>query len=781
MYLSSLPGKPRLSPYIQAEIPMLRCLYQEVDHYVTSVLVEIFNNEPNLSENDPIMSELLSHIINKGKVCGINLKANRKKQTQSYSHKINGVFKVSECRAAQDILQKTRFPKFLCHPPCSFCRILKNTLKRTTTNTSRADTDFSERPKHWIEALISPLGRQNQPKQTKDPVAETKVIEIAGERVEGGKVIKSPLAGRTDVRKTIRNTEIYVSPERRLEFHTGQRIDRKLQYAMVKRNRMFSRISFEIGRETHTILVNITATESFWRLMQRLLNSFQLHRPATKRLEYKRSTDAVIRYRPNEWTTNITVDHLEFGSLTITSVPVSVLKLLLHMFNRSFRAVCDPSAVVGRYQVPEICRYRLTSKRVHLRNESHRIYNDNLRDTLQLKHGFSFWRYFPRVRDINIVCKSSTAVLENDTTAAKEEDSKITNEIHASGTKAISETILYDGSYSLSEHSTKIIEDMHTNLDIPGDQRTRIYDAETKDVHANLEERDVCISLDTEDKGAAAPSSFADEYAKAKEGAKAKDYQTFNVQVPDNLLHIKIPFIDITELEFEKDMDGNRAILVSGGFGDIFHASLSTTGEEMVVKIVKNMTFEDVLRETRIQKYLMTSVSVPMLVGIIGGPDYAETMIVQQMCAKGKQVSRNYTTDGREFESRYSTHFKLYRLNFVIPAALMNGLHISWSQRIAGFYQALRLLNGFMLNSAEHEICPAIKSLLLLLLNAFLLNIAEHKNSLINIKMPTIKHENNIPSGPDFKWSFSLKRGTNTRLQIKPLQLRFIPLLLSSH
>ena len=347
--------------------------------------------------------------------------------------------------------------------------------------------------------------------------------------------------------------------------------------------------------------------------------------------------------------------------------------------------------------------------------------------------GSHFGDIFPRVRDTNIVCKSNTAVLENDTTAAKEEDSKITNEIHTSGTVAISETILDDGSYSLSEHTTKIIEDMHTNLDIAGGQRTKIYDAETKDVYANLAERedndseseeatskDVCTTLDTEDKGAAASRSFADEYAKAEEGTKAKDYQKFNVQVPDNLLHIKIPFIDITELEFEKDMDGNRAILVSGGFGDIFHASLSTTGEEMVVKIVKNMTFEDVLRETRIQKYLMTNVSVPMLVGIIGGPDYAETMIVQQMCAKGKQFSRNYTNDGREFESRYSTRFKLYCLNVVIPAALMNGLHISWSQRIAGFYQALRLLNGFMLNSAEHEICPAIKSQIIVTCKCFL-------------------------------------------------------------
>ena len=39
------------------------------------------------------------------------------------------------------------------------------------------------------------------------------------------------------------------------------------------------------------------------------------------------------------------------------------------------------------------------------------------------------------------------------------------------------------------------------------------------------------------------------------EGAKAKDYQIIDVQAPDNLLHIKIPIIDITELDFETDID----------------------------------------------------------------------------------------------------------------------------------------------------------------------------------------------------------------------------------
>ena len=48
------------------------------------------------------------------------------------------------------------------------------------------------------------------------------------------------------------------------------------------------------------------------------------------------------------------------------------------------------------------------------------------------------------------------------------------------------------------------------------------------------------------------------------------------------------------------------------------------------------MTYNDVLRETKIQTYLMTDGFVPKVLGIIGGPGHPETMIVQQMCSKGK-------------------------------------------------------------------------------------------------------------------------------------------------
>ena len=84
----------------------------------------------------------------------------------------------SDCIAAQNILHKTRFPKFLIQPPCSLCHFLRITLKRATTKTSCKDSDVSERPENWTEALSSPLGRQNQPKLTKDPPAGRKLQEF---------------------------------------------------------------------------------------------------------------------------------------------------------------------------------------------------------------------------------------------------------------------------------------------------------------------------------------------------------------------------------------------------------------------------------------------------------------------------------------------------------------------------------------------------------------------------------------------------------------------------
>ena len=113
-----------------------------------------------------------------------------------------------------------------------------------------------------------------------------------------------------------------------------------------------------------------------------------------------------------------------------------------------------------------------------------------------------------------MVLKSNTAAFDTGKAAAKEKDSKITDKLLTSSIETTSETIFHDGSYSLSEHPTMIVEagseDIHTNLDIPGDHRTENYDAVTKDVLTTLAERkdsgsengeatsrEMCTSLNT--------------------------------------------------------------------------------------------------------------------------------------------------------------------------------------------------------------------------------------------------------------------------------------------
>ena len=202
--------------------------------------------------------------------------------------------------------------------------------------------DVSGRPKAWAEALLSPLGKKDQPKLIKNPltgrivsrVAETKTTGTPNKRVNGPKAICSPLTGRIDARENARIIEIYISQKRRLEFRTDYPInfpmdyslgnnapvttshwdhvmDRKMQYAMIKVKRVYSGMSFAIGRETHTIFMRMVSVEPFWRPIERLVSSFQIRRPATQRLVYSGSTDAIVQYRANERMTNITVDFPE--------------------------------------------------------------------------------------------------------------------------------------------------------------------------------------------------------------------------------------------------------------------------------------------------------------------------------------------------------------------------------------------------------------------------------------------------------------------------------------
>ena len=159
-----------------------------------------------------------------------------------------------------------------------------------------------------MEALPSPLERKDQSKLTEDPFTGRIVARVAENKVNGSlikrlniaKAMQSPLTRRIDGQENARTIEIYVSPKRRLEFHTGSPIkspadyiaplktshldhiiDSTLQHALVKANWMYCRISFAIGRETHTIFMCMAAFERFWRLIQRLVRGFQIRRPVS--------------------------------------------------------------------------------------------------------------------------------------------------------------------------------------------------------------------------------------------------------------------------------------------------------------------------------------------------------------------------------------------------------------------------------------------------------------------------------------------------------------------
>ena len=166
-------------------------------------------------------------------------------------------------------------------------------------------------------------------------------------------------------------------------------------------------------------------------------------------------------------------------------------------------------------QVLELCRDRSTLKRLHLRKENQRPFDENQRATLHHMDSFLFWRHFPRAKNTLIVVKKNSAAADNDTALAKEEDSKIADEVFKPEMDTANKPFLEDG---FAEE----------------------YDAFHSPELCNKQESDEWVHSDS---------------------AVAKDHQTFDDQIPDNLFHIKIPSIDITELDFKTDMDGNRAIL----------------------------------------------------------------------------------------------------------------------------------------------------------------------------------------------------------------------------
>ena len=151
----------------------------------------------------------------------------------------------------------------------------------------------------------------------------------------------------------------------------------------------------------------------------------------------------------------------------------------------------------------------------------------------------------------------------------------------------------------------------------------------------------------------------------------AREYQMFSETVPDNLAHIYIPMKELSDIVFAESSDGEAIPYASGGFGDIFQARLTETLKSVIVKKIKNMKFVDVIREMKIQQYLMPGQYVPEVYGLIGGPGFPETMILQEFCADGKMIKYELFLHTRTGYLRYFPGWKILSLTQVILSMLL--------------------------------------------------------------------------------------------------------------
>ena len=113
----------------------------------------------------------------------------------------------------------------------------------------------------------------------------------------------------------------------------------------------------------------------------------------------------------------------------------------------------------------------------------------------------------------------------------------------------------------------------------------------------------------------------------------------FKIDVPENLTEIRVPVRGVSDITFAENEDGERIRYLTGDTAEIFLVYMIDLQKTVVAKKVETMKFVDVLRETRIQQYLMSGQYVPEVLGLIGRPESQETIILQEFCAKGKEFS----------------------------------------------------------------------------------------------------------------------------------------------
>ena len=166
------------------------------------------------------------------------------------------------------------------------------------------------------------------------------------------------------------------------------------------------------------------------------------------------------------------------------------------------------------------------------------------------------------------------------------------------------------------------------------------------------------ISADTENNFCEKPHSVSDESdndLSDEANNYLDDFQDFDKEVPDNLLDIDIPTLDLKDIDVDTDEHGDWILLASGGCGEIYTGHLLSSGEKVTLKLIQDNDFQQDLKEANIQAYLSVDVFVPKVFGLIGGPKNRDIMrvkgdkkadkygkggimIIQQFCAKGKVI-----------------------------------------------------------------------------------------------------------------------------------------------
>ena len=597
--------------------------YHDIDKFPLSLLIELFNNEPylstyNLKENIHFGSDILEAVFRKGSFCSMHMHTKRRKPNRRYEDQ-NKIPATSDRHEVQEMLGKTIDPVFFfC--PCYVCRSLTTSLLvDKPKDTVEKATQILCGQEYRVKVLPLSLevrqdvDRREYLARRIDPQDVHVNVSVTQGNGENRNKIMHLLTGTNDTRGEMsRNIEVDTSVKRRLEInaahlmtvpavstgctienaglcanlHQDCHLNTKLQ-TLTEKKWTFSdlfRLSFKVGQVTNTIVMNFPSTKEFWRLVQPLQNYLQIRQTTTQRHRY-----AVVQCKSSEQMIDVTVDVPGRECLSISFVPLSLLEMLIHKFSRRLTAVDVENTVVSSYQVPAYSRYGPASISLYLKNQNQRTCDENLTVALQQGNSYTFWQQFPRQRDVYELPTNNTTGDNSDTATARLDDPKVTDAHHKPDRELIA-----------------------TNLEV---EESEEYDS--------FDILEPCIKR------------RQSEWDHPK-GTRGRDYQTFDVKVPDSLMCIQVPSIDITDIQFKTDTDGNRMLFVSGGFGDIFQARLSTTGDEVIVKKVINMKYKDVLRETKIQTYLMADGFVPKMLGVIGGPGQPETMVVQQIFSKGE-------------------------------------------------------------------------------------------------------------------------------------------------